>query len=54
MSEIRITQDGNTYRLRWRGKRGRILGGMWIKGKAQNLTVNQFKQWLSKIQAKLP
>lgn len=55
MAEYRATVDGNTYALRTtgRGKRERILGGSWIKGKAQNLSAQQFGLFLAKMLLKV-
>jgi hypothetical protein len=55
VTEYRATVDGNTYalRTRGRGKRERVLGGSWVKGKAQNLTRERFQLFLVKMLEKL-
>lgn len=53
MPEYRATVDGNTYSLRTAGKHEHIIGGSWVKGKAQNLTKPQFAQFLIKMLAKV-
>lgn len=55
MPEYRATVDGNTYALKTtgRGKHERVLGGSWIKGKAQNLSLARFRVFLAKMQLKV-
>jgi hypothetical protein len=55
VTEYRATVDGNTYSLhtKGRGRRERVLGGSWVKGRAQNLTRERFELFLAKMLTRL-